>query len=358
MNGVPEELANAVERAAAMVPGHGGDLDDVLFRYRARRRHRAAGAAAAAVAVALVAAGAAVARPLIATGGTAVLPSAAATTTSAQVTPQRLILDYSAGDLTPKHTQAGIGEMLADGSVVTHPVAGSDGGYQAVGLPDGRLVVLLTRIGPPRLSVLRPDGTVQHTYPISVPAGRVGLAGATEDDAYLLGSSGLIARNLATGAERAVLDLVALGMPGWLPDITIDLAGDRLVLTAMPGKSCSLRVIDVPSGRRLPEPALPRSACRQILGVRVSPDGRRIAVAYSRPDQSLSIRVAIVDTVTGQVRQDSPLKTSPAHKGLAGVYGMAWIDPATVRVAWTGTTSDTGSGRPIEELPQIATITS
>jgi hypothetical protein len=358
MNGVPEELVSAVERAATAVPGHGGDLDDVLFRYRARRRHRAAGAAAAAVAVAVVAAGAAVARPLIATGGATALPSAAATTTSAQVTPQRLILASAAAGLTPKHTQAGIGEMLADGSVVNHPVAGSEGGYQAVGLPDGRLVVVVTRTTPPRLSVLRPDGAIQHTYPIPVLAGRVSLVGATEEEAYLLRPSGLVAQNLTTGLERTVFDPATIGMSGWLPDVTADLAGDRLVLTAPLTKSCSLRVIDLPTGRRLPEPALPTPTCRQILGLRVSPDGRQVAVAYTRVHESLSIHVAIVDTGTGKVRRDSPLKTASSPKGPVDMYGMAWTDATTVRVAWAGLSLDQRPAYRTDERPQIATITS
>jgi hypothetical protein len=333
MNGIPEELAGAIERAAATVPRHGGDLDGVLRRHQARRQRRAW--AAAATAAALIALTAGAAPSLIDPSGPAGPTPAASETPSAKAVAQRLILAPSMLDVAKG--QPGVAEVLPDGSVISHPAPGLERGYQAIGLPDGRLVTLSgDGVGGPVLRVLRADGTVQHSYVLPVFPASASLVGATGQEAYLLTSSGLVARDLATGDERRVLPAATVGVGVRAKtDDAMDLAGDRFAMAVLPGKQCQLQVLEVPTGRKLSSPAVGAPDCRKILALRLSSDGRRVAVAYLQVTDMETVRVAVVDTDSGRVRLDRPLPAQ-ARKRPFEVYGMAWSDATTVRVAWSG----------------------
>jgi hypothetical protein len=362
MNGIPEELAGAIERAAATVPRHGGDIDGVLRRHRIRRQRRAW--AAVVTAAALVALTAGAAPILIDTSVPAGPTPVASEVRPAKTTPQRLILAPSTtGGLMPKG-QSGVLEVLPDGSLINHPVSGLGRGYRAAGLPDGRLVVLTGDAGRgSALVVLRADGTVQHRFVLPVFPAWASFVAATEQEAYLLTSSGLVARDLATGHERTVLGAAAVGV-GLHPrmDVATDMADDRFAIAALPGKTCQLQVLAMPTGRKVSSPAPGAPDCRQILAVRLSNDGRRLAVAYRRVADVETVRVAVVDTGTGRVRLDSPIPTQ-SRKRPFEVLGMAWSDPDTVRVAWTGlppTVAPRGPDltKPLQDQLQITPFTS
>lgn len=362
MNGVPEDVASAIERAAATMPRHGGDLDGVLRRHRVRRRRRAWAAATTTAALVALTAGAA---PILTdTSGPPTPSPAASQTQPAKAAAQRLILASSTpGGLTVKG-RPGVAEVLADGSLISHPVPGMERGYQATGLPDGRLVTLSgdgTR--EPVLRVWRADGTVQHSYALPVFPAWASLVAATEQEAYLLTPSGLVARDLATGDERTVLAAatVGVGLRAKLDGAT-DLAADRFAMAGLPGKDCQLQVFEMPSGRKLSSPVLGTPDCRQILGVRLSADGQRVAVAYRRATDSEAPGVTVVDADTGHVRLDRQL-TTEGRKRPFDVFGMAWTDQATLRVAWIGmplTAVPRGPDPtdPLHEQLQITTITS
>jgi len=369
LNGVPDDLAEAVRSAAAAVPPHTGHLHEVFLRQGVRRRRHAV--AVVGLAVAVVGLAVAVVSQLVASGGSPTAAQVAATkstTAPPHVAPaQRLLLSAVGWTAKPNNGPevgvvggAGVTEVSADGSPVNHPVSDMDGWYQAVGLLDGRLVILgyknlapgaLRADGPDvedlsiRLQVLRPDGSVQSVREVRIPGERVSLVAATERTAYLLRPLGLVSHDLATGAEKMVLDTAAVGVDLSQIDANqMDLAAGRLavVLTDQP-KGCSLRLVDLAGARRHDDVPLAALGCVAVGRVRLSPDGHLAAISYTRvPDGEINhteSRVAILDTATGAVRADRLLRpsslgaASDGQQGNDAVYGMAWSTPINLQVA-------------------------
>lgn len=340
--GVPEELAIAVRQAADTVPPPTGDIGRVLQRHRARRRRRRATATATAATATLAAAAVAVATLNVPSGAEPTpLPRPAAS----MATPaQRLLLngagftlrDGKAGREVDIAAMPGVGEVLPDGSVTSHPVPGVDDWYQIAGLPNGGLVVLGYKhpapaagrvpgvVLPLKLEVLRPDGTIQIARDLAEP---VVLLGATEREAYLLRRDNLVSQNLATGRERTVLAEVA---PRWNPDAgLLDVGGGRFVgLVEERRYPCWLQVTDLTSRHRTRQKV---PGCELPGTIRLSPNGRLVAVSYHAGTAS---RVAIVDTTTGAVQADH--RVSEENDRLVvkpSVMGLAWTDDNTLRVA-------------------------
>jgi hypothetical protein len=380
MSRLPDELITVIDEAAMTVPPHQGDLDRVLRRHRLRHRRRAAAGAVATVAVVGLSAGAV---PYV-LGDRGAEPGPRATQAPAEQPPpatvpaQRLLL-YGAGWSVQSTdgpeigiaTPAGLSEVLADGSLVTHPIPGVDSWYQADALPDGRIVVLGYRDlapGKPRedgpgvtdlsikLVVLRPDGTIERAREVRVIGEPVSLVAATDRVAYLLRPRGLVAHDISTGAERVVLGSATIGAnPG---PSRMDVAAGRLAVpSGSPSRPCSIRVTDLASTRPAADVSLASLGCEDPDGVRLSPDGRLVAVSYQR---SAEIRLAVVDIASGTVRTDRSLRPPPgptdrfAYK--PSVYGMAWTDSANLRVAIAELPPRPDRVYPLAEVFRVVTI--
>lgn len=373
MNGVPEELAIAVRRAATTVPPPAGDMERVLHRHRVRRRRRRVTAAATATTATLAAVAVAV---LTVPSGAEPAPQPRVAAPSA--TPaQRLLLNGAGftvkagkGQEVYKGQEAGtdavpgVDEVLLNGSVISHPVPGLDGWYQVAGLPDGRLVVLGyrtpmpnpppavrgngARMGlPMKLEVLRPDDTIE----IARDLNNAVLLGATEREAYLLLRESVVAHNLATGRERTVLPKAGVVWRHYAG--RLDVGGGRVAgLTEGLRYPCWLEVTELTTGGRA---ALKVPGCKLPGTVRLSPNGRLAAVSYHAGSAS---RVAIVDITARAVKADYHLDDDGEQLVVRPtVAGMAWTDDTTLRVATMDVPENLTRMYRVDEILRVETFT-
>ncbi|MEV4134444.1 hypothetical protein AB0J72_20025 [Dactylosporangium sp. NPDC049742] len=353
------DIAEVIRRAADAVPAAGSDLDAVLRRHRRNRRRRTTAALGA---VAVTAAAAITAVVAINPGGPAV-ELAVQRTTQADSAPetlgpkQRLPLnagwalgpDKNGGQVTVPQVRA-LYELGADRQLDGTPVPEIIDDVRAwVPLDDGRSVVLggknlkpgVSREDGPdvsdfaiRLLVLDAGGQVGLQREVRVQGQDVELLGATATTAYLYRTPGrIMAHDLATGAEHRLTGLEPV--PSWE---THSLTVQGGLLLAAPHASCGLRAVALDTGKQLFATYLPCAATRVM---RLSPDGRTLAVALSDPAGVVTL--FRIDVATGKVG------TTPVTRGeRSGVLGVGWAG-GTVRVAWLRLPS-TGAHPLSEEL--------
>jgi len=289
--------------------------------------------------------------------------------TSAAVTrakAQRLLLT-TLGEVSH---ESGLAEVRPDGSVVHHKLP--TGADDVVAMPDGHLLTLVTTDLQPgtkradgpgvaglsiKLAVLTADGSVERDREVRIKGEEVRLLGATNRTAYLRRTAGVVAHDLATGKERMVLPPSVLNQPAsaWFP--VTDLTGDRLAVADGNGsKGCTVRVADLRTGEPLPVRGIATGTCIAEQ-VRLSPDGRRVAVAYLRLSETEK-RVAVLDLETGKTLADKPLGTRPVRDAeTVKAAGMAWSDNRTVRVAVTELPPDAKRVYRLDEVLRIVTVT-
>jgi hypothetical protein len=362
----PDDVAEAVRHAATPKSPYSTDLESLRRRaVRRRRRHQAAAAACAAalVGVGAVTVPAALSKESPAAGTLTAAPAAPGEL-ARRPPAQRLLLHGGGHTLeVPGKSKAGItnsggqGELRADGSVVRHAIPGVDGWYSAFGRADGKLVVLghtdlkpgTTRDDGPdvaglsiELKVLRADGSVELTREVRVKGEGVSLVAADKGSAYLVRPSGLLSHDLATGREELILPAAALnGADGRL----IDVAGDAVAVV----DGCQVHVFARPTGQQRTQASLP---CTDAAQVRLSPDGRLAAVTYRTGDE---LRITVLDTETGASRATRTLPALP-QPAIVDVYGIAWTDATSVRVAWASLPRDADRLYQLEELLKTQTV--
>ncbi|HEX6684525.1 MAG TPA: hypothetical protein VF062_17105 [Candidatus Limnocylindrales bacterium] len=372
---IPEELADAVRRAAAAAPATIADLGGLRQRYRRRRRRRVA--ATAGLTAAVVGAVATTA-PLLARGRSATdggqTSAPVATSQSAppiSVPPSQRLLLARNGFLQPSSPSNSVGEVMPDGTVVFRPLSEVDIADRVVALPDGRLVVLGTvdltpgvieqPDGPynPAVGIMlvrqRDDGSVELSRNIRVMGEHVELLGATDRVAYLLRPAGLAAHDLATGDERLVMPTGKLP-PGPPTGRAVDVAGDRIALA---DAACRVHLFALGTGTPVTTIG-PPPGCTAPGEVRLSPDGRLAAFSYSigsmEERELIQTRLAVLDVATGATKLDmlvfesmwnislgqgaSNFSAHPYH-----LQGMAWSTPRSLRLAIAY--NDTFSVRPV-----------
>jgi len=348
---MPDDLATAIRHAADAVPAQAPDLQQVLRRHR-RRRLRSAVAAASVVVVAgalgVVLLGRAPA-PQPALPGTS--PTATTPPTPAAWSGQRLPLDTSwnvhdrdgKGDIAGYQPPAGLLELAPDRRIMSTPRPDViDVQRQCIALDDGRTVLLGSKNLKPgtqrqdgidatdlelRLVVLAPGGGVTLTRNVRVQGQDVQLIGATATDAYLYRTPGRIVRhNLATGHEDRLTALEPL--PAW--DIANLSVQQGLLLTSS-AADCTLHVTAVPTGKPAGTvPSLPAGwQCPGAQRIRVSADGRSLAVPLAGQGPKPASAVALVDLASGRLTLTA-LEAGPAS---SGILGIAWSG-TTARVAW------------------------
>jgi hypothetical protein len=337
MSDVPEDVATLVRDAAKTMPGAFGDTEAVVRRARRYRRRRA-GAVVCATVFAILSA---VTVPvLVGRAERGVQPAVVPTTprTSAALA-QRLFIGIS-GDISHER---GLPEVRGDGSVVYRDLPAGAG--DVVGLPDGRLVTLVTadlqpgtkrKDGPDvegvsiKLVVLTAGGGVERSREVRIKGEEMRLLGATGRTAYLARATGVVAHDLASGKESVVLPPLGAALFQ-----ATDLAGGRLAVAEGNGnKGCILRVTELAGGGKLPPRNFANGTCLPDH-VRLSPDGRLAAVAYLRLN-STEKRLAVLDVATGVALVDKPLGSRPVTDvETVNTAGVAWSDNRTVRVAVT-----------------------
>lgn len=354
MEKIPHEVDVAVRAAARTATAYPGELADVRRRARRHRTRRmAAGSASVAAGVAAIAVAAAVvlrpeAPPPAATAAATVAPTA---TTAPAGPPQRLLLTNAAGSYRSGKAvvrlEGGeyVGEVRPDGRLTRHRVTGADNWDRAVGLPDGGIVALGPTDTMP--GVERPDGagvpglqvylveTGSDTMAAREMRQPVAMLTATTTTAYLWRPAGLVAYDLAAGAESVLTPLNALGVPAVLDGSieAADLAGGRLVL-ARASAPCIPRVLDTGPDTVVADLRLAGLDCRWVTGLRLSPGADTVAVTYQRTEVSAGIRVALVRISDGAVLADQAIAgtaRAAAAKDQQVSVDTAWVDNRTLR---------------------------
>lgn len=357
MNQIPYEVDAAVRALSRTAGAYPGELEGVYRRARQRRTRRlAATVTFAGVAATAVTAG--VVLPPSPSPSPAPPPVAAAATSAAAAEPaQRLLLRGASGSYRSASAAvlrlggaANVGEIRADGRLLRHAVVGADGWDRSVGLADGRIVALGPRDTMP--GVERPDGVdvtgLKINLVVTGPGGAirterdvrrtgepVALLTADTTTAYLWRPTGLVAHDLATGAERLLVSRKALGVPGILDGSieAADLVGGRLV-TSRTSTPCEVSVLDTGPDTIVAGLQLPGSNCRAVTGLQLSPAATTVAITYQVPDFTAGYRIALVRIRDGATLVDRAITgtaraASAKHEQV--LVDVAWQDDRTLR---------------------------
>ena len=345
MSQIPDDLADAVRRAATVPMAHPADPGEIERRWRRRRRRRMTVAAAGAATV--LAAGVAAVPTLAGRGADGPPAAPAAEATTAVAAPAQPLLLGGGGAAISVTAGNAVSELRPDSSIMPHRLPELDGWNRILALPDGRLAALGYDNAGVRLVVVSPTGTAESDR--AVTGQPVRLVAATTQVAYLWRPAGLVEHDLAGGRERTVLAAAAVGeLPDNLPAHRLDVAAGKLVLGGTPADPCRLRVVDLGSGRPA-EFGLAQLGCAAIGMVRVSPDGARVAVSYQRAAEGGQARIAIVGLGRGTVHADVKVGRPPAADAATAPKqpaGMAWQDDDSVRAALVESSDADGGYRP------------
>jgi hypothetical protein len=353
---VPTHVADAVRRTARSMPLYPVDVRSVLRRGAVHRRQRAGTVLVAVAVTGLVALG----TPSLvraARGGPAgESPGQPALNTAG---PQRLILP--AVDIEGVRPWCGVSEVATDGSLLFPKLPASDtvqpcgvtasGGtttvsgssVQSAGLADGRLVLQViptARNAVPGgpfydLQVVRPNGSLAAT--IHLPGGDQ-FVGADERQAYVLhGGSQIVGYDLRTGRSHGLFTV-----PGKQDNpkavergYNVDVAAGRLAMVT--NMRCEVHVFDIDGGNTVASvPLSDVTGCVDQSAVRLSPDGRLLAMEYVSTKYNLVPRVLVLDLTTRAAVLDVPLPQGGLQPPLEQTtVALAWLDNGSVRVAWT-----------------------
>jgi hypothetical protein len=358
-------VEDLVHRAATAAQPHVTDFDRVRRRAAKRRRRRtrfAAGGAAFAAVFVLVAT-ALLARPAPRPNVAAPIAPATFSTSTPTAPAQRLILpgdgwteSVEGRPITGVAAVDGIVEVHPDGrSVVLPRPPDLDQIDHMEALADGGLVVLGSRDLMPGverddgpmvegvefpLVVTRADGAVVSRRDVRIHGEHVALLGVADGVAYLARKAGVVAHNLNTGAERLVVPLTGDFFDG-------DQAGSTAVLLAQG----QLVVVDLLAGQQTGRFALPGHRGH----VRLSPDGRSVAIVTMQGRNEINEIVEIRDVGTGKVSTTRQLRND-IRMWNSDTTGLAWIDADTVRAAWPEPPPDAGRIYPFLEVLHTAQI--
>ncbi|MBO0870497.1 MAG: hypothetical protein J2P15_18225 [Micromonosporaceae bacterium] len=357
---VPDDVTALVREAAGSMPGYPGDLRATARRGAAKRLRYTGGMAGAAAVLALVA----VAVPAL----IAVNRSGGATATPAGPViswPQRQVL-------TMLHSRpggsCGIGEVLPDGALRWIPVLPSVRkdvpliclvvyrtqptpssqvwAFLSVVpaphvLPDGRFFFAMGGPGHEQFAVVDADGTSGTTHTLK-PGDSV--IAADERDAFALRGHSVVAYDLRTGAARVLYSFPPDNQLRFSAQSDADIEAGRL---AWVSGDCSAWVVDARTGTLVSHldlaaltpnhrPAADTGTACDPGVLRLSPDGRRLAVLYTRGHPSAAGWIGVFDVASGELLGNVAVpQTSGPPQPMIGLASLAWFEPQKVRVAWS-----------------------
>jgi hypothetical protein len=350
---LPDDLCAIVRDAAAALPPGGHQLRQVAPRRQAQRRRTMTLSMALAGVTALAAA---VAVPLALRPASEPDRSAAPASVPAQ---RMFAYGFGAGPAeairrpeNPGDKKGGVGvrvpvglvEITDSGPVVLNDNPDLDMMQDSVaGLPDGRVVAFGawdrsngatkpdgTAVMDMRytLVVLGKDGTTQAKRDLGAANGTTRIFGVTDDAAYFLRGDRLVRHDLATGTEQDVP--AASRIRGYLAQEweLKAVGGGRAILEKAQDLDTVAKVVNLDgSGADSAGIRVCGLICDRIGLVRLSPDGRHIAHAYSTGQAET--RLVVTDLNTGQevVGRDFDGTVQLSGPGL-----MGWADDDTLRL--------------------------
>lgn len=372
MNDIPSDLAEAVRHAAAAVPDERHSLAGV---HRRRRRHqRRRTATVAGLAAMAVAAGVPV---FMNRTGPAPEPFATASASATAGPAQRLMVTGGAalaiegpGVGVGVNSPAGILEVDAAGKLIAHPVTGMDAVSGVVALPDGRLVTLGTRDLNP--GTRREDGpdvtdlnfvlTLGTTYSadVRIPGEQLQLLGATAEGAYLLRNRRrLVFHEFATGTERPLdAATAALAAPGDPVHMFESFVQGRFLVFHRVDRGQQIHIVDVTTGAYVVPPVTLPGKDLVVDGVRLSPDGRTVAVAVGRfTADRAAYELLGIEVATGRVGRTQEIAVLDGKSKASGLLGMAFAGNNRLRVAWYAFPPDANRVYELAELMKVSPFT-
>lgn len=366
---VPQDLAEALQGAAAAVPAadlhHTGPL--LRLRHRRRQRRRAATVlggigAVAAMALTVLAVGAPGPEDQEVVVGDGTQPSTTAPT--GPTAPDGGGGHRDAPVLLPRAAT----NWLPDGTTRPVPRAQPDDVVtDALRLTDGRTVTLATRDLRPGedrmdgafvegvatvMAVFDTDGTLARQQDIRRVGGYVDLVGES-------GGKVVLARRRSIGnccEQRPLVDFSVIDPASFEeePLVSIDDAhgpadadDTRLAAASDPGiggsGTCRLHLVDLRDqpGDGDPPPSVELPGCLDVDVVALSPDGHRVAVVATTPGEAapgeLGLGLYVVDVERAEVVHTDDLGRGPcgADSPMCGptqVWALDWTDEATLAV--------------------------
>jgi hypothetical protein len=393
---ISEDLATALYAAAHAAPPYHGELSRVRARGRTHRHRRTAGLAGVATFVVAVVVAVPVvvssqAAPRAEIPGAADPPAVAVPLAPLGDSAERLLTDVwgyvmsaegheliAPQGVTPEeeyeHFRAipgavgvvggGAAEIRPDGQVVpiNLDLPGIDGVDNVVSMPDGRLAVTGYRSGQTdgehedgpclgevtiSLLVVEMDGSVSGSREVA-RCRTVQLLDADSQTAYLVRGTQLVAHDLATGDEQVLLDSASvLGAEypsGAVAGGRVAVVNDGYEWCGARGGNHQLAVLsaELDTGATSEHPIREVSCGTHVAAVRLSPDGRYAAVAYS----TVELRMAVVDLDAGEVVTDRAIVDASADEDYifngsqyslttnhGAIVGLAWQDEQSLLLA-------------------------
>jgi len=336
---IDDDVVAALRRAAAAVPAAALHPREPVLRLQARRRLRITGAAIVAAAAVIV-----------------------LTVLISQVLPGRsdgadvaMAGDAAGGEPSgPVVLPLVHAELLPDGSTRPLPLAHPDDAPEgdAVRLPDGRLVTLVSRErgdAAVALEVFDRNDELLGEHDVARRGADVSIAGVA-------GQRVVLVLDQVTGVQVSTVDPTTFeerrvaDVDRWHG--VASAMGDRMVLAddvAASSSGCTVTVLDLATEDRRDAGTVP---CLGLTDVAISPDGKRAALvierrigitaaAVSRGD-ILDRAVAVIDLDDGKVvetrrfdaTQDCSHQARPCPDlpGRVQYRGMAWTDAGTIEL--------------------------
>jgi hypothetical protein len=344
MDRIPHDVETLVRDAAQAAPGYGGDYTDIP-RIARRQRQRQTATVFTAVAAVLAVVGAGVAVNRGPDRSAPVNPPAATTAPPAPAGAQRLLLNGADGSYrtfdngtetyTVLRPDTQVGEFTVDGGwrLGTHPVTGADRWDRVVGRADGSIVAIGPKGSSTFLVVTGPAGDVVLSRDLSGAGTGVSLVAADQEHAYLWRPDGLVEHTLNAGGERLLIAKEQLDVTGFDDGqiVTADVQNGRLALVRK-ASPCTVELYDLdrPAEAGLHD-LTDDATCRKVTGVRLSPDGAQVAMAwwFTDPDSSPQIDVMTSDgTDVPAISASVDVEPFPDEEP---IVAMSWVDRTTIR---------------------------
>ena len=229
-------------------------------------------------------------------------------------------------------------ELRGDDVLVPFRFAGDALGLRLVPAPNGGVARLVGRVRTPgqgcagatglRLETFAADGTAGMSREVGSECHPADLIGVDYFRAFLRRGNAVMAHALADGSETKVVDVaIDLGFTA-KPNgagLMAELDHGHLLFSDVTSCERTPRIVvyDVPTARTTA--VVPPTPCDTRSVVRLSPDGRLLAIAYGQGDH---LMIDVIDVASGHVRHRAEVGAG------ARPVAIAWHSGKALRLAW------------------------
>ncbi|GAB3833995.1 hypothetical protein ACFPIJ_09895 [Dactylosporangium cerinum] len=229
-------------------------------------------------------------------------------------------------------------ELRGDDALVPFGFAGDGRVLRVVPAPNGGVAALVRRPRPGgaacagetelRLETFAADGAPGLSREVGGECHPVELIGVDYFRAFLRRGNAVMAHTLADGSETKVTDVaIDLGFTARPSGAGLVAQLDHGRVLFSDAATCEgtprVAVYDVPTGRTTT--VAPPTPCDSHTVVRLSPDGRLLAVAYPRAGHLV---IDVIDVASGRLRHRADVGAA------ANPVAVAWHSDQALRLAW------------------------